>query len=91
MSKSAIQSSDVSIDDVAAQVAKLRAEVDALAKDRVPPAIAGLAERAEAMVGEASDLLREKVDVVSAKAGERPLAAMLIAAGVGVVVGRFLR
>ncbi len=79
------------VEDTTAQIARLRAQVEALMKDRVTPAVADAAGRAEAAVYGAADTMREQAEAVSGKVREQPLLAILIAAGVGYALGRVLR
>lgn len=78
-------------DDAATQIARLREQVEALMKDRVTPALADAAGRAEAAIHGASDTVREQVETVSGKVREQPLLAIAIAAAVGYVLGRVTR
>ncbi len=78
-------------EDATAQIARLRAQVETLMKDRVTPAVADAAGRAEFAVYAASDKVREQAETVSSKVREQPLLAILIAAAVGFVVGRTTR
>jgi ElaB/YqjD/DUF883 family membrane-anchored ribosome-binding protein len=78
-------------EDATAQIARLREQVEALMKDRVTPAVADAAGRAESAVYGAADAVREQAEAVSGKVREQPLLAILIAAGVGYVLGRFTR
>lgn len=79
------------VEDTTAQIARLRAQVEALMKDRVTPAVADAAGRAEAAVYGAADTMREQAEAVSGKVREQPLLAILIAAGVGYALGRVFR
>lgn len=74
-------------EDVKDQIARLRAQIDALMKDRVEPAMSHAAERAE----HAMDAMRGQADNVSAQIRAQPLVAVLVAAAVGFVLGRSLR
>lgn len=78
-------------EDTSAQIARLREQVEALMKDRVAPAVADVAGRAEAAMHSATDAVREQADAVSSKVREQPLLAVLIAAAVGYVLGRATR
>jgi ElaB/YqjD/DUF883 family membrane-anchored ribosome-binding protein len=60
-------------------------------KDRVAPALADAAGRAESAVYSAADTVREQAESVSGKVREQPLLAVLIAAGVGFILGRAIR
>ncbi len=79
------------LDDAQAQIARLRDQVEALMKDRVTPAMTGLAGRAESAVHTASDAVKGQAQVVSGQVKERPLIALVIAAAVGWVIGRVMR
>jgi ElaB/YqjD/DUF883 family membrane-anchored ribosome-binding protein len=78
-------------DDAHAQIARLREQVEALMKDRITPAVAGAAGRAESAVYGAADTVREQMENVSGRVREQPLLAILIAAAVGYVLGRATR
>jgi ElaB/YqjD/DUF883 family membrane-anchored ribosome-binding protein len=78
-------------EDTTTQIARLREQVETLMKDRVTPALADAAGRAESAVYGAADAVREQAENVSGKVREQPLLAILIAAAVGYVVGRTIR
>ena len=78
-------------EDATTQIARLREQVEALMKDRVAPAVADVAGRAESAVYSAAGAVRDQADVVSGKVREQPLLAVLIAAAVGYVLGRATR
>ena len=78
-------------EDATTQIARLRAQVEALMKDKVTPAVADAAGRAEAAMYGAADTVREQAEAVSGRVREQPLLAILIAAGVGYALGRVLR
>jgi ElaB/YqjD/DUF883 family membrane-anchored ribosome-binding protein len=67
-------------DDTAAQIARLREQVEALMKDRVNPAMA-----------EAAGIVNEHAEAVAGKVREQPLLAVVIAAAVGYLLGRATR
>jgi hypothetical protein len=77
--------------DATAQIARLREQVEALMKDRITPAVADVAGRAESAVYGAAGVVREQADAVSGKVREQPLLAILIAAAVGYALGRVTR
>jgi ElaB/YqjD/DUF883 family membrane-anchored ribosome-binding protein len=77
--------------DTHVQIARLREQVEALMKDRVAPALADAAGRAESAVYGAAGVVRDQADAVSGKVREQPLLAILIAAAVGFVLGRTIR
>jgi ElaB/YqjD/DUF883 family membrane-anchored ribosome-binding protein len=78
-------------EDATSQIARLREQVEALMKDRVTPAVAEAAGRAESAVYGAAGKVRDQAEVVSGRVREQPLLAILIAAGVGYVLGRVTR
>jgi ElaB/YqjD/DUF883 family membrane-anchored ribosome-binding protein len=78
-------------EDASTQIAKLRAQVEALMKDRVTPAVADAAGRAEAAVHAATDTMRDQAEMVTTKVREQPLLAILLAAGIGYLLGRVTR
>ena len=79
------------IEDAQAQIARLREQVESLMKDRVTPAVADFAGRAESAVHTASGALRDQAQVVSGHVKEQPLIAIMIAAAVGWAIGRVMR
>ncbi|HUD59824.1 MAG TPA: hypothetical protein VMQ99_10010 [Acetobacteraceae bacterium] len=85
------ESATSKVEDTTTQIARLRAQVEALMKDRVTPAVADAAGRAEAAMYGAADAVRGQAETVSGKVREQPLLAILIAAGVGYALGRVLR
>ena len=60
-------------------------------KDRVTPAVAAAADRAQAAMHDAADTMHEQVEALSGKVREQPLLAVLIAVAVGYVLGRATR
>jgi ElaB/YqjD/DUF883 family membrane-anchored ribosome-binding protein len=74
-------------EDMSDQIARLRAQVEALLKDHVTPAVAELAGRAE----HASETIREQADVLAGYVKERPITSILIAGAIGWIVGRAMR
>jgi ElaB/YqjD/DUF883 family membrane-anchored ribosome-binding protein len=77
-------------DDAMAQIARLRAQVESLMRDKMAQVVDGT-ERIEAAAYEAADVVRERADAVAGTVRERPLTAVLIAAAVGYLVGRMVR
>jgi ElaB/YqjD/DUF883 family membrane-anchored ribosome-binding protein len=78
-------------DETTDQIARLRAQVEALMNERVTPVVADAAERAESVIHDAASMVREQADAVSGKVREQPLLSILIAAAVGYVFGRVTR
>ena len=79
------------LDDAQAQIARLREQVEALMKDRVTPAVADLAGRAESAMQSASGAMRDQADAMSGRVKEQPLIAIMTAAALGWVIGRVMR
>ena len=78
-------------DDPKEEIARLRAQVEQLMRDRVTPAVADAAGRAEEAAYQARDYAQAKVETVARSVRERPLTALAIAAGVGYFIGRVSR
>ena len=78
-------------EDPRVQIARLREQVETLLKDRVTPAVSEFAGKAESAMHSASDTVKEQADVLAGRVKAQPLVAVLIAAGVGWVVGRMMR
>lgn len=79
------------LDDAQAQIARLREQVESMMKDRITPAVADFAGRAENAVHTASGAVRDQAQVVSGRVKDQPLIAIMIAAAVGWIVGRVMR
>ena len=79
------------VEDAQAQIARLREQVEALMKDRITPAVAEAAGRAESAVYGAAGTVREQMENVSGRVRDQPLIAILIAAAIGYVLGRTIR
>jgi ElaB/YqjD/DUF883 family membrane-anchored ribosome-binding protein len=79
------------LESARAEIARLRAEVDALMKDRVTPAVSDFMGRAEKAVSGARDVVGEQSQAVAGQVKERPLLAIAIAAAIGWVIGRAMR
>jgi len=78
-------------DDAKSQIAQLRKQVEQLMSERVTPALADAAGRVEATARQASDLARDQAEMLSEKVRDQPLIAVLVAAGVGYLLGRIAR
>ena len=79
------------MEDTHAQIARLREQVETLMKERVTPALADAAGRAESAMYSAAGAVREQADAVSGRVREQPMMAVLIAMGIGFVLGRAMR
>ena len=73
-------------EDTKEQIARLRAQVEALMRDRVEPALASAADRADQALG----AVRQQADSLSSRVREQPLTSLLAAAAVGAVVALVL-
>lgn len=80
--------SDSDTDDAMAQIARLRAQVEALMRDKVAPKMHGLVEQVDASAHDASAALHDKAEVVAAQVRAQPLTAILLAATAGFILGR---
>jgi len=74
-------------EDAAAQIAKLREQVEVLMRERISPAIADVAGRAETAMG----AVKGQAEALSGQVQERPIVAVLVALAVGFAIGRVLR
>jgi ElaB/YqjD/DUF883 family membrane-anchored ribosome-binding protein len=79
------------MEDATAQIARLREQVETLMKERVTPAVADVAGRAEHAVYGAAGAVKGQAEMLSGRVRDQPLIAILIAAGVGYILGRALR
>lgn len=79
------------MEDTHAQIARLREQVELLMRERVTPALADAAGRAESAMYTAAGAVREQADAVSGRVHDQPLMAVLIAMGIGFVLGRAMR
>ena len=73
------------------EIARLREQVEALMKDRITPAVADAAGRAESAVYGAAGTVRDQAEAISTRVREQPLVAILVAAGIGFILGRAMR
>lgn len=79
------------LEDAQAQIARLRQEVETLMKERVTPAVSNLAGQAQDAVSNVSRTVRDQSQMVSGQVKNQPLAAVLIAAAIGWIIGRAMR
>ena len=77
--------------DAKEQIAKLREQVESLMRDQVTPALAGAAGRVEHAARATSGMAQEQAEAISGRVREQPLIALLVAAGVGYLIGRIVR
>jgi ElaB/YqjD/DUF883 family membrane-anchored ribosome-binding protein len=57
-------------------------------KDRVTPAVTDMAGRAENAMNSAAGMVRDQAQMVSGHVRDQPLIAVLLAAGIGYLLGR---
>ena len=77
--------------DTQAQIKQLRDQVQSLMSERVTPALSNAAGQAQQYVQQARDMASDQADQLSEKVRESPLVAVLIASGVGYLLGRIAR
>ncbi len=77
--------------DTQEQLQSLRAVVEQLLNERVTPALADAAGKAETAVSSARDLTSTQVANVSEKVRGKPLIAIAISTAVGYLLGRISR
>ena len=77
--------------DANEQIAQLREQVQSLMADRVAPAISQAADTAQQYASQARDLYEEQSAALSERVREAPVVAILVAVGLGYVVGRIAR
>ena len=83
--------SDYTTQDAKAQIAQLRDQVQTLLSERVTPALSSAASQAQDYAHQASDIAHDQAEMLSEQVRESPLAAIMIAAGVGYLLGRIAR
>jgi ElaB/YqjD/DUF883 family membrane-anchored ribosome-binding protein len=76
--------------DTQRQINQLRSQVETLMRERVTPALADAANRAEVAVRRSQTAIRGQSEALSGQVRERPAVAVLVAAGIGYLLGRFL-
>lgn len=77
--------------DAHEQIRELREQVESLMRERVTPVLADAAGRAQDAVRQARGMAEEQAEALSSRVREAPIASVVIAAGVGFLLGRLLR
>jgi ElaB/YqjD/DUF883 family membrane-anchored ribosome-binding protein len=77
--------------DAKEQIAQLREQVQSLMSERVTPALANAAGQAEQYARQAKDMYDDQTEMLSERVRESPIIAILIASGVGYLLGRIAR
>ncbi len=90
---SAIMSDNVNhgSQDANEQIAQLREQVQALMSDRVAPVISQAADTAQQYANQARDIVEDQSEALSERVRESPIVAILVATGVGYIIGRIAR
>ena len=83
--------SDYTAQDAKAQITQLGDQVQSLMSERVTPALTNAAGQAEDYARQAKDMASDQAEMLSDQVRESPLAAIMIAAGVGYLLGRIAR
>ena len=73
------------------QIAQLREQVQNLMKDRVTPALSQAADTAQQYASQARDIYEDQSAALSDRVREAPIVAILVATGIGYVIGRIAR
>ncbi len=77
--------------DAKEQIAQLRDQVQTLMSERVTPALSNAADTAQRYVGQAKDMYTDNTEMLSERVRESPIVAILIATGIGYLIGRIAR
>lgn len=84
-------SPDAADKDIRSQLDELRAQVSALLNDKVGPGLAEMRHEAEDAVHQVRETASCQAATVAREIRERPFTSVLIAAAVGLLVGRLTR
>jgi ElaB/YqjD/DUF883 family membrane-anchored ribosome-binding protein len=77
--------------DAKEQIAQLRSQVQMLMNERVTPALSNAADKAQKYVDQARETYEGQTEALSERVRESPILAVLVAAGVGYLLGRVAR
>ncbi len=77
--------------DAQSQIRELRGQVDQLLRERVTPMASDLSGRAQVLAHRASDIAHEQTESFAGQVREMPIAAVLVAAAAGYLLGRLSR
>jgi ElaB/YqjD/DUF883 family membrane-anchored ribosome-binding protein len=81
---------ETAADTLTEQVADIRERLKTLMNERVTPAIVETGGQADGFVRAAAGRMKDQSEVISEQLRERPLASVLIAVGIGYLLGRVL-
>jgi ElaB/YqjD/DUF883 family membrane-anchored ribosome-binding protein len=77
--------------DANEQIRHLRSQVDQLMRERVTPLVSEAAGKAQDYARQASDMAHHQAEAFSNQVREMPIAAVLVAAAAGYLLGRLAR
>jgi ElaB/YqjD/DUF883 family membrane-anchored ribosome-binding protein len=77
--------------DAREQLRQLRDQVESLMRERVSPALSDAAARAQNTARQAREMADEQTEALAKQVRDRPIAAVLIAAAAGYLIGRATR
>ncbi len=77
--------------DASEQIAQLREQVQSLINDRVAPALSQAADTAQHYASQARDMVEDQSEALSERVREAPIVAILVATGLGYIIGRIAR
>jgi ElaB/YqjD/DUF883 family membrane-anchored ribosome-binding protein len=77
--------------DAKEQIAQLREQVQTLMNERVTPALSQAADTAQQYASQAREIYDDQTEMLSERVRESPILAILVAAGVGYIIGRIAR
>ena len=77
--------------DANEQIAQLREQVQSLMNDRVAPALSQAADTAQQYASQARDMYDDQSAALSERVREAPIVAILVASGIGYILGRIAR
>lgn len=77
--------------DAREQIAQLKEQVQSLMNDRVSPALSNAAGQAQEYARKAYDTASGQTEMLSEKVRDQPVAALLLAAAAGYLLGRIAR
>ena len=77
--------------DAKEQIAQLRDQVQTLMSERVTPALASAAGQAQDYARQAKDMYDDQTEALSERVRDSPIVAILIATGIGYLLGRIAR
>ncbi len=73
------------------QIAQLREQVQSLMNDRVAPVLSQAADTAQHYASQARDMYSDQSEALSERVRESPILAILVATGLGYIIGRIAR